>query len=113
MKVRLIQRAALIAVAAAGMLVSFALAAEPSGDFAVPKLEVEYSDLDLTSAQGVQALHRRLMAAAEQVCPHADGRVLQAKAAARECGQQALDHAVRTIGSPELAALHAATAPRG
>ena len=110
MKMRLTQRAA--AAAAATMLVSLVLAAEPS-EFAVPKLAVEYGDLDITSAQGVQALHRRLAYAAERVCPRSNGLNLHDKAVARECRKQALDRAVRAIGSPELAALHAATTPRG
>jgi hypothetical protein len=38
---------------------------------------------------------------------------VEQKAAARDCRKQALDRAVRDIGSPELAALHTATAPRG
>lgn len=101
-------------VAAAGMLLSAAVAAEPTDEFAVPELEITYGDLDLTSAEGVQALHRRLKAAAERVCPRTDGRVsVEQKAAARDCRKQALDRAVRDIGSPELAALHTATAPRG
>jgi UrcA family protein len=106
--------AALAVFAVAGMLLSAALAAESKGPFAVPEVAVEYGDLDLTKPEGVQALHRRLKAAAERVCPRTDGRVkLEQKILARECRKQALEHAVREIGSPELAALHAATAPRG
>ena len=111
MEMRLTQRA--LVVMAAGLLVSAALAAEPIREFAVPRIAVEYGDLDLTSADGVQALHRRLAYAAERVCPRSDGLNLHDKALARECRKQALDRAVREIGSPELAALHAATAPRG
>jgi UrcA family protein len=114
METRSMKRAALAVIAAAGMLVSAALAAEPKGPFAIPELEVEYGDLDLTKPEGVQALHRRLTAAAERVCPRTDGRVSAPdKAAARACRKQALERAVHEIGSPELAALHATTAPRG
>jgi UrcA family protein len=115
MKTQLTKRAALaVVVAATGMLVNVALAAEPKGPFAVPELAVKYGDLDLTSPQGVQVLHRRLTAAAERVCPRTDGRISAPdKAAARECRKQAVERAVQEIGSPELAALHAATTPRG
>ena len=106
------KRGVLVAVAAVGALVGTALTAEPAIDFGAPTLEVAYGDLDLTSAQGVQALHRRLTAAAERVCPRSDGPNLKDKAAARECQKQAVERAVRAIGSPELAVLHAATAPR-
>jgi UrcA family protein len=108
------KRAALAALAAAGMLAGVACAAGPTRPFAVPELAVAYGDLDLASPQGVQALHRRLTAAAERVCPRTDLRLnATEKAAARECRKRALEHAVREIGSPELAALHAATTPRG
>lgn len=104
----------LAVVAAVGIAASAALAAEPLGDYDVPKLEVQYGDLDLTNAEGVRALHRRLTTAAERVCPRTDGRVgLERTLAARACRKQALEHAVRAIGSPELAALHATTASRG
>ena len=100
--------------AAVGVVASPALLAEPRSDFGVPALEVAYGDLDLTNAEGVKALVRRLTTAAERVCPRTDGRVgLERPLAARECRKQALEQAVRTIGSPELAALHATTAPRG
>jgi UrcA family protein len=114
METQLTKRAVLAVVTAAGMIMSAALAAGPHVNSAVPELEVEYGDLDLTNAEGVQALHRRLKAAAERVCPRDDGRVnVEQKAAARECRKQALDRAVRDIGSAELAALHAATTTRG
>jgi len=107
-------RALLALVAAAGMLVSTALTAESKGAFAVPQLKVNYGDLDLGTEQGVRALHRRLTAAAERVCPRTDGRVsAQDRAAAHECRKQALDGAVDQIGNADLAALHAATTARG
>jgi UrcA family protein len=114
METQLTKRAALAVVVAAGMFVSAVLAADSKGPFAVPELAVKYGDLDLTSPQGVQVLHRRLTAAAERVCPRTDGRISAPdKAAARECRKQAVERAVQEIGSPELAALHAATTPRG
>jgi UrcA family protein len=114
METRSIRHAVLAGVAAAGMLVGAAFAAEPNGELAVPELRVAYGDLDLAKPAGVQALHRRLEVAAERVCPRTDGRVkVEQRAAARECRKQALERAVRAIGSPELAALHAATTARG
>ena len=91
----------LAALAAAGMVINTVLAAEhEDGD--VPRLEVAYGDLDLTNAEGVKALLRRLTTAAERVCPRTDGRVgLERTLAARECRKQALEQAVRRIGSPD------------
>ena len=105
-------RAALVIVALAGMLASAALTAGQKSD--VPVLAVDYSDLDLTTAKGVQALHRRLTTAVKRVCPRTDV-VLNAldRVAARECQKQALDRAVNEIGNADLAALHAATTTRG
>lgn len=105
-------RAALAIVALAGMLASGALTAGPKSD--IPALAVEYSDLDLATAKGVQALHRRLTTAAKRVCPRTDVVVNALdRVAARECQRQALDRAVNEIGNPDLAALHAATTTRG
>jgi UrcA family protein len=114
MKAQLSKRAVLAVVAAAGMIVSAAVAADSKGSFAVPTIAVEYGDLDLTKPEGVRVLHRRLTAAAERVCPRTDVYLsAQDRFAARACRKQALEHAIREIGSPELAALHAAATPRG
>lgn len=107
-------RSALVIVALAGMLVSGALTAGPKNASGIPVLAVEYGDLDLTTAKGVQALHRRLTTAAKRVCPRTDVVVNALdRVAARECQKQALDRAVNEIGNPDLAALHAATTTRG
>jgi UrcA family protein len=114
MDTRSTKRTVLALVAAVGMAASAALVAESHDELSVPELQVEYGDLDLTKAEGVKALHRRLTAAAGRVCPRTDGRVgLEQRLAGRECRKQSLERAVRAIGSPELAALHATTVPRG
>jgi UrcA family protein len=100
--------------AAAGMLAAAAMRAEPATAVEVAQITVDYSDLDLGMAHGVQVLHSRLAAAAERVCPSSTGLVrIEVRQAARECREQALAKAVREIGNAELAAVHAATTTRG
>ena len=87
-------------------------AAAPSGSDA-PRVAVDYSDLDLTTRDGIEVLHRRIVRAAHQVCPAPKNADLRLRVLARECRAQAIDAAVRFIGNAELAAAHAAARPRG
>lgn len=106
-------RAALAAIA--GCMVAAAAssvgAAIPPAD--APSIVVRYADLDITTSQGASALYRRIASAAEHVCPDADIRDLERSSQVRWCRQQAVARAVKTIGSPLLAALHAGNAKRG
>ena len=107
-------RTVLALFAAVGAIATATVVAAPATIDEVPQIAVDYSDLNLNTEEGIRVLHRRLVGAADRVCPRTDGRVkLEVKAAARECRKQALEQAVRDIGSPELAALHAATTTRG
>jgi UrcA family protein len=85
----------------------------PAAQNDVPQVAVGYSDLDLTTRDGIAVLHRRIVNAARQVCPAPKNSDLQLKTLARECRAQAIDAAVRFIGNAELAAVHAAGRPRG
>ena len=87
-------------------------AAAPSRSDA-PRVAVDYSDLDLTTRDGIDVLHRRIVLAARQVCPLPKNSDLQLRVLARECRAQAIDAAVRFIGNAELAAVHAGGRPRG
>jgi UrcA family protein len=92
------------------LLGASASAAAPSD---APRIAVDYSDLDLTTRDGIEVLHRRIVNAARQVCPAPKNSDLRLKTLARECRAQAMDAAVRFIGNAELAAVHAAGRPRG
>jgi UrcA family protein len=78
-----------------------------------PSVRVRYSDLNLSTQQGSQALYTRIVAAAAQVCQVDDIRNLKAVAAARSCRAQAIAQAVHEVGSPALAALYASAAGHG
>jgi UrcA family protein len=81
-------------------------AQSPTGD--VPSIVVKYSDQSLATDQGVNELYRRIVRAAEKVCPQASMKNLSALARAEECRDQAVARAVRHIDNSQLAALYAA-----
>jgi UrcA family protein len=68
---------------------------------------VKYSDLNLATANGVQALYQRIEAAANEVCDTRENRLLKMNSLYRNCMRRSVDLAVTTIGHPALAALHA------
>lgn len=75
--------------------------------------KVNYADLDLQSPVGAAALYRRINSAARRVCDAGGSRDLRAQQAARRCRETAVARAVATIGSAQLAALHASRARHG
>lgn len=56
----------------------------------LPTRIVQYGDLDLTRAEGVARLERRLVAAARSVCPVGDALNLAAFMSAQKCRATAL-----------------------
>jgi UrcA family protein len=96
---------ALLACTLAGGAVSSAEAQARS-------VKIEYSDLNLATERGSQAMYRRLRSAAREVCGATpDLRELQLRVSWRECYDGAIDRAVREIGSDQLSALHARKRP--
>jgi UrcA family protein len=95
--------AALTACMAVG-LAGVARSATP--DDAPPSTTVSYGDLDLATAQGANALHVRLTAAARQVCSanSMDMRDVQAYAAERSCETKAIAKAEQDVHAPKVAA---------
>jgi UrcA family protein len=93
----------------AGMA-QMARAAEPA-----PSVKVAYSDLNLGSAQGTNALYARIVFAARQVCGagEVDIRNLRSLADERTCESNAITQAVHAVHSPALAALASTRQPQG
>jgi len=89
--------------------------AQPVGDASAdaPRITLRYAASSLDSAAGTEALYRRIVAAAEQVCPDTGGDPLHFNAAVRACRAQAVARAVQGIGNPRLAALHEAHLKQG
>jgi len=106
-----------LAAAAAAVLISasvFATAAHAeSASVATSAITVRYTDLDLSSEQGAQALYQRIVAAANRLCSDPGVRDLRRAAAADFCAEQAIARAVAEVRSPRLAALYSTRANHG
>ena len=85
---------------------STAALAAPSRVGEVATKTVKFADLDISTADGAQALYERIVTAARSVCRDSDSRVI------RECRARAVADAVRGVGSPLLSAAHRSTIER-
>ncbi len=68
---------------------------------------VSFADLDLSSAEGQEALHWRLASAAREVCGSTDVRItasVRQAAENRECSERALNDALSQVSAGRLAA---------
>ncbi len=72
---------------------------------AAPSIVVRYSDLDVATPNGAAKLYRRIATAAHKVCPDADSSRLEDKMATWSCRRQAVNRAVESVNSPEVAGL--------
>ena len=70
-----------------------------------PSIVVRYSDLDVATPNGAAKLYRRIASAAQKVCPDADSSRLEDKMATWSCRRQAVNRAVESVNSPEVAGL--------
>ena len=97
-------RAALVIAALSSPLWAITAAAGP----ATASTVVQYRDLDLSTDAGVQALYKRIEAAAEHVCfLETSGHPgIDQQARFFACHQDAIANAVKQIGEARLAALH-------
>jgi UrcA family protein len=82
-------------------------------DSDAPSVVVKYSEQSLATDDGVDALYRRITAAASQVCPDAGTRNWYLQAAVYRCRNDAIARAIRQIDNSRLAALHAARSKNG
>jgi len=86
------------------VLVSGSVLAAPPAD---PAKTVNYSDINLKSAAGVDALYKRLKKAAYEVCQMPTGtRQIRIEQEFKACKADAVDRAVLQINLPTLTALH-------
>jgi UrcA family protein len=86
-------------------------AASPESD--VPRVVVHYSEQSLATDEGVKVLYRRIVAAANEVCPESSTRNLNQQMRVEQCRRDAIVRAVRQVDNSRLAALHAARAKNG
>ena len=80
------------------------VAATPNDD--VPRISVRYDAKVLGSDDGARVLYRRIVNAAERVCPDMSADPHFVSRAAQICRNEAILRAVRQIDNPRLAAIH-------
>jgi len=81
---------------------AMAVSTEPS----LPRTDVKYSDLNLSTTDGAATLYGRLMVAAKRVCRSDEGRTALYFQNRRECVRDALDGAVASVNQPALTSYH-------
>ncbi|HEY7888428.1 MAG TPA: UrcA family protein [Steroidobacteraceae bacterium] len=112
-------RALAAAFAALGMLATAAVLASPVVPASQPSADelqtnVYYDRRDLSTERRTRALYRRIVSAAQEVCPGSDSLSPRVVGASQECQRQAIARAVGQIGNARLAAIDArATSWRG
>jgi UrcA family protein len=97
-------------------LVSAASIGAPSaaaGGDDVPSIAVKFSQESLVTDAGARQLYRRLIAAAEEVCPNNSVGHRWVTDEVTQCRKQAVARAVYQINSPRLAALYAGSSKSG
>jgi UrcA family protein len=72
---------------------------------ATASVVVGYADLDVATPNGAAKLYRRISAAAHRVCPDADSGRLADKMATWSCRRQAVNRAIASVDSPQVASL--------
>ncbi len=79
----------------------------------VPSVALKYSAQSLESDTGVNELYRRIVRAAEQVCPASSIHDLSAMQREKACRREAVARAIQQVNNARLAALYAARAKSG
>jgi UrcA family protein len=74
---------------------------------------VKYHPQDLSTHDGARALYRKLVRAAEAVCPTNSASPLLPSSAVAECRAQSVARAVFKINNPSLVAVYNASAKHG
>ena len=102
--------------AASALAAGAAGAASLPGDLAqadVPKLAVRYSPEQLATDDGARKIYRRLVNAAEQVCPGPATGTRFLAASTQQCRAQAVASAVTKINNSRLAAVYTTAVKAG
>jgi len=96
-------RTQLIIAAAAAALLSGSIA-HAAPDSELIQVKVSYSDLDLSTAQGVQILYTRIQSASANACDYLSGDAsLSSRAQYKDCRRDFVSKMVRQINIPTLA----------
>lgn len=100
-------------IAAAGLLMGLGATASAKGVYDVrtpelPSRTISVSDLDLSSADGAEALYERIRAAARRVCieEHDQWWIKASTMHRNRCIEKAVEQAVESANQPTLTAVH-------
>ena len=80
----------------------FATISVANADSPPQTLTVQFGDLNLNNAQGVDALFKRIKHAAKSVCNQYEGRTLKEKQLYSDCVETALSTAIARVDRPVL-----------
>jgi UrcA family protein len=76
-----------------------------AADIWLPSKRVSYADLDISKPAGAKVLYTRIVKAANDVCRSAGFDSWGASQTVNRCINQAIEKAVKDVGSPALSAL--------
>lgn len=95
-------------VSAAGIGAASAAASDEDA----PSVVVKYRSENLLTDSGARTVYRKIVSAAEQVCPQNPGSRIPSQAV-RECRVQSIARAVMKINNSKLAAIHDSASRNG
>lgn len=72
---------------------------------AAPSLVVKFRDLDVRTDHGAEVLYQRIKTAARRVCPDVTSGSLAERTAGWSCRRTAINRAVESVNSPQVATL--------
>jgi UrcA family protein len=107
MKMHKINRSILLAASAVVIGIvngGSASAAQPPVPGATLSRAVSFADLSTSTPEGVAALYRRIRQAAESVCTPFESREMALKSQWRECMDNGVSRAVKSVNLPSLTA---------
>jgi UrcA family protein len=99
-RIQLVARCVSLALIGGALLNPQAFAAEPAST------TVKYSDLNLQTPAGVQALYKRIHNAAQQVCDSGGDRNLSILSFDRKCAASAENAAIKQVHNEALSAYY-------
>src|SRR5262249_54846367 len=92
-------------------LTALTASAGPNGTYITRSEVVRFSDLNLSSDEGIRTLYKRIRSAARTVCSEAGERGQLKEPTYLACVDKAVDDAVSTLNKPALTAMHRTGSP--
>lgn len=109
MKVTILRKSLVVASLAAVLALPAVASAGNNGNFEDTSIKVSFADLDISNADGLSALYKRLQNASEEACgsiAFTQEKNLSALTRNRACYQETLSSAVEKVDNDSLRELH-------